>query len=217
MNKLKGILIVLILVGALMSFPTQAHATTYPDPSPIACVNDAPAIVDNEKFNISFLVYRWHITSQDATSVTYRLQLDINPTNNELWINVSPSQVRVVSLPVCPHTGTPPTFGENVPLPGPPGVCVNNSIGRVAHAVVLQGTPNDNSVTINWALPINANEVHIIYREEGRGWEHALRNAPNDGHTSIGALKNGIQYHFAIAGVNGCAVGPWSAEYAGRP
>lgn len=121
------------------------------------------------------------------------------------------------------------TYPEPQPgIPGPepegnrsttnvPGTCDSGNIGQVAWAVVNQGTPNDGTVTVNWTLPTNANQVHIIYREDGRGFEHALRNAPNDGHANINFLKNGVKYFFAIAGVNGCHVGPWSAQYFGKP
>ena len=80
----------------------------YPDPQTPVCVEGQPNIVDNQKFTQKIgLVnfgFRWHIASQDSSTVTYQLQVDINPTNNETWVNSLLGKTlptRVVEVPNC--------------------------------------------------------------------------------------------------------------------
>src|SRR5574343_1399940 len=94
-----------------------------------------------------------------------------------------------------------------------PGVCSINDIGDVTNINVLTGTPNDGTVEVQWSLPQNADQVHILYGEYGKPYEHALLNTPNDGHEEIHGLKNGVNYNFKVAGVRGCGVGNYSKEF----
>jgi hypothetical protein len=119
--------------------------------------------------------------------------------------------VEVVCTENC---GTPPTFaGSSTNAP----VCSDTTPGVVANINVESGTPDDNKVEVQWALPTGANKVHISYGEYGKPYEHALLNTDNDGNEVIGGLKNGVNYNFKVAGVNGCAVGQWSAEFDPKP
>ena len=177
--------------------------------------------------------YKWF----EDPEGTWTLKIDVDPRGgHEDWRSEYPEHWEIlfnkpVELPqtivenhceptvtpeptVAPDTGGPlPTFaGSSTEAPG---VCVDDSIGVTANAVALQGTPDD-TVTINYALVPNASNVHIVYREEDRGWEHALLNAPNNGNVDIHNLKEGVKYFFSIIGVNGCATGPWSPEFPGQ-
>lgn len=112
--------------------------------------------------------------------------------------------------------GNPPVFaGSSTETPS---VCSVSDIGKVSHINVLQGTPNDHKVTVQWPLVLGADSVHIWYREYSEStWTHALLNTPNDGNEEIGELKNGINYAFAVSGVKGCGVGALSPEFDPKP
>lgn len=87
----------------------QATFTTpvYPDPQTPVCVEGQPNIQDDQKFSLKVgpvnVSYRWHIQSQTSTTVTYRLQVDVNPTNAETWVNVSGNITKTVEIPECPQ------------------------------------------------------------------------------------------------------------------
>lgn len=90
--------------------PVEATFTeiSYPDPSAPACVEGQLNVQDNQKFSkkiglINF-AFRWHITSQDSSTVTYQLQVDINATQNETWVNELLGKklpTKVFELPNC--------------------------------------------------------------------------------------------------------------------
>lgn len=104
---------IIMLVGtvAVLNRPVvqEAQATfnqpSYPDPKEIICVEGKPNIENNQKFSLKVdqinVSYRWHIQSQTATTVTYRLQVDVNPTNAETWLNVQGNITRIVEIPNC--------------------------------------------------------------------------------------------------------------------
>lgn len=98
-----------------------------------------------------------------------------------------------------------------------PGVCSDTKPGDVANINVVTGTPNDSKLEVQWSLPLGADKVHILYGEYGKPYEHALLNTPNDGNEVIDHLKNGVNYNFKVAGVNGCAVGNYSKEFDPMP
>lgn len=254
----------LVLVGgvSLVNQPVvqKADATfnipkpEYPNPKDILCENGQPNIENNQKFSLKVgqinVSYRWKIKTQDATSVTYKLQVDLNPTNNETWVDVA-GETRTVQIPECPQPNPCDEVEEpyltkssvideisepceeepETPQPGgwspepegnksttnAPGVCSINDIGDVANIYVDSGTPNDNKVEVQWSLPQNADQVHIMYGEYGKPYEHALLNTANDGNEVIGGLKNGVNYNFKVAGVRGCGVGNYSKEFDPMP
>lgn len=92
--------------------------------------------------------------------------------------------------------------------PGPPGVCTGEFIGNVANINVVS-TGNKGELEVQWALPSNANQVHIEYGLEQNA-QHSLLNTPNDGNEVIRNLVSGKHYWFRVAGVDGCSVGNWS-------
>lgn len=232
------------MLTVFLTSATSAHATVsfvpapYTEPNEIACVEGSAHIDNDQKFSrkekiVIVLVdisYRWHISSVNEDTVTFQLQKDVNPTNNETWVNVQ-GVTRTQDIPDCSPTEEEPTPTPTVdqgsgwsPTPegnnsttGAPGVCQSKPIGGVASINVLQGDPNDGTVTVQWSLPLNADHVHVIYGEQGSGWQHALLNAQNTGSADIHLLKNGVKYTFAVAGVNGCAVGKWSAGFTQLP
>ncbi len=99
-----------------------------------------------------------------------------------------------------------------------PSTCVNTLVGTVGGIYVSRGVANDNAVEVRWWPALNADQAHIIYTEQNSSeWKHALLNTANDGVATIGHLKNGGDYTFAVAGVNGCMVGQWSRSYTQLP
>lgn len=88
------LILVVILVIRLVWFPKPANATVnYPSPT-AECTVTTP-----QGFKIGVLAYRWVLTSETSTTATFKLQLDINPTNNETWHDVGTT--RTVDK-VCP-------------------------------------------------------------------------------------------------------------------
>jgi len=118
-------------------------------------------------------------------------------------------------VPTPTPPGNPPTFQGSTT--DAPGVCPINNIGDVANIYVEVGIPNDGKLTVQWSLPENANQVHILYRQYDEDWKYALLNTLNDGNEEIGGLKNGVNYAFKVAGVRGCGVGNYSKEFDPKP
>ena len=101
--------------------------------------------------------------------------------------------------------GTPPTFAKST-TEAPS--CPVHDIGGVANINVVT-TGNSGELEVQWALPENANKVHIEYGLEQYA-QHALLNTENDGHEVIKNLVSGKHYWFRVAGVRDCGVGSWS-------
>jgi len=118
-------------------------------------------------------------------------------------------------------TPTPTETPKDEPRhePGPAGapMCQDPVPGNVPNMFVLGGVPNDNCVTVRWWPPEGADKVHIRYSEVDGEWRYGLNDTPNDGEEEICGLKNGVHYFFQVAGVNGCAVGPWSSSFDPLP
>lgn len=113
MKKLFGILLAIVLVlGVTAAKPAYATSAPfvpapYTEPTAPQCVEGQAQIINDQKFSrqekiIVFVnvSYRWHITSQDETTVTYQLQVDVNPTPGETWVNVN-GQTRTLDIPSC--------------------------------------------------------------------------------------------------------------------
>lgn len=104
--------------------------------------------------------------------------------------------------------GDQPTFAGS--STNAPGVCADNpAIQKVANWEVVTGTPNDGKLTLNWALILGADEVVIYYGVNEKEPQHSVI-VKNNGSYTIGELKNGQHYWFAIAGKTGCDQGELS-------
>lgn len=84
--------------------------------------------------------------------------------------------------------------------------CPDTKPGQVANINVVTGTPNDNTLTVQWALPLGAEKVVIWYGTKNGQPEHSV-TVDNVGSFDIGGLTNGTHYWFAVSGKHGCAVG----------
>lgn len=261
-------LIAVVLFGTVLFLnkpavqPVEATvvAPQYPDPKAPECVDGQVDIKDNQGFSIGVLDYRWHITSQTSTTVTYQLQLDINPGSGRTWVDkvlgkklptktvdipdcepVDPcdppvytrlsNEIDNIDYPVDPcvtpspeptpteepgQPGNPPTFAGS--STDAPGVCTDASIGTVGGIYVDRGVANDGKLEVRWWPAANADRAHIKYTDGEVGdWRYALLNTENDGVQEIGGLQNGKHYWFIVAGVSGCAVGPWSSAFDPLP
>lgn len=103
-------------------------------------------------------------------------------------------------------------------LSNPDYGCGDIKPGDVPGIFVAVGVPNDGKLEVRWWPPSGADKVHIRYTEySSNDWHYALLNTPNDGKEVIGSLKNGTNYNFQVAGVNGCAVGNWSSIFDPKP
>ncbi len=98
-----------------------------------------------------------------------------------------------------------------------PTQCADSVPHETANIFVDSGVPNDNKLEVRWLPAEGASRAHIVYAEYGQPWSYALLDTENDGHEVIGGLKNGQNYYFQVAGVNGCAVGPWSTAFDPKP
>ncbi len=107
---------------------------------------------------------------------------------------------------------------NNSPAPrNPDWGCPNIKPGKVGGVFVDQGIANDGKVEVRWWPAPGATKAHIAYSEYGQPWHYALLNTANDGHEEIGFLKNNTRYYFQVAGVEGCAVGDYSAPFDPKP
>jgi len=95
--------------------------------------------------------------------------------------------------------------------------CHDTVPGEVANLNVDSGVIGDGKVIVQWSLPTNADKVHIRYSENDGDWRYGALDVPNTGSYEIGGLTNNTHYWFQAAGVNGCAVGPWSRSFDPLP
>lgn len=104
--------------------------------------------------------------------------------------------------------GNPPTFaGSSTEAPS----CGDVKPGKVAN-IFVKTTGNSGELEVQWALPEGANKAHIVYGLD-KVAQYALLGTDNDGNEVIKDLTSGQHYWFAVAGVNGCAVGDFSNWY----
>lgn len=110
------------------------------------------------------------------------------------------------------HAEAPKSAGDSghVDTTGAPSDACVKEINPIPFLNVDQGVPNDSCVNVSWPLSPNGDRVNIIYGEYSRGFEHALRDFPDDGHTMICGLKNGVNYMFKIQAVTGYCSSKWS-------
>lgn len=234
MKKIFGFLVVILL---MVGVTTPAMAIEF-DELPVSCVAvTAPDPVMFEK-NVAKIgtimaTYKWFEESEG----TWVLKIDVDPQggeNHRDWKTSYPQTwgllfKKPVALPQTitevsceteegtSSAGTPTDVTFAGSSTNAPGECVNNSIGAVGNIFVAQLVKNDTKVEVRWLPPVNADRAHIVYTEFGSPWHHALLNTENDGVQEIQDLVPGVQYSFTVAGVSGCAVGPWSPVFSQLP
>lgn len=165
------------------------------------------------------VTHKWFEVSEG----TWKLYKDIDPRGgHEYWVYAGQTVTEVD----CPEPEEPTPTPTDSPKGDDKGdyhgsdpltlkVCEDTKPGNVASVNAVR-VDND-SVRVEWSLPINADKVHIVYREIDRPYEHALLGTLNDGNEEIHLLKDNVQYFFSVVGVNGCAVGMWSKEVTATP
>lgn len=117
--------------------------------------------------------------------------------------------------PCTENCGNAPTFaGSSTNAP----TCGDTKPGDIANITVVGTDTQDGKFLVEWSLPTGADKVHIRYEEYSQNdWPYSALNVPNTGNFEIGGLKNGVNYRVQVAGVNGCAVGNWSAVHDPKP
>lgn len=217
----------------IAGFAPRANAVELPiTPIVSDCVEvGAPDPIEFEanvaKIGTISATFKWF----EDTEGTWTLKMDKNPLGGvETWVSVYPAGWTVlfkkpVTLPqtivenecIVPEVpvvetgngGTPPTFAGSSTEPK---FCGDSLPGSIANTNVVKGVANDGKAEVQWSIPTNAGNAHIIYSLTWAGstYWYGLLNTPNDGNEIINDLDTKGTYTFYVAGVNGCAVGPFS-------
>lgn len=80
-------------------------------------------------------------------------------------------------------------------------------VGKVDALNVETGVPNDGAIELYWTPIANADYVNIYYSEVNGDWKYSVPTVSDNGHFTIGGLKNGQHYWFQIEGTTGSCVG----------